>query len=300
MAYHLPVMLTECISGLEIVPDGIYVDATFGGGGHSKMILSNLNEKGKLIAFDQDIDAIQNAIDDIRFTLIRDNFKNMEEHLRNEGLTPVNGVLADLGVSSHQFDIAERGFSIRFNHDLDMRMDNRLSLTALEILNTYKQQELVSIFSLYGEVKNAKTLANTIISARSQNPFLNSDDFRKAISKLVPKQNESTYLAQVYQALRIEVNDELSALKSFLLQSSNVLMQNGRLVVMSYHSLEDRLVKNYISKGNFEGKVEKDLFGNIINRSFNQLTKKPVTPGLTEIKNNPRSRSAKLRIAEKL
>lgn len=299
MEYHHPVMLEECIAGLNIIPDGIYVDVTFGGGGHSQKILSQLNEHGKLIAFDQDQDAIANRINDSRFILIRENFRNMEEHLRNQGYTTVNGILADLGVSSHQFDLAERGFSIRFNHNLDMRMDDRLPKTALQILNTYSVKELVSVFSQYGEVKNSKTLAAAIVEARNQIPFTGSENFRSAIHYLAPKQNENTWYAQIYQALRIEVNDELGALKNLLQQAGSILSQKGRLVVMSYHSLEDRLVKNYITKGNFEGVDQKDLFGNVLNRPFTQLTKKPITPSEEEINRNPRSRSAKLRVGVK-
>jgi 16S rRNA (cytosine1402-N4)-methyltransferase len=258
-----------------------------------------LNENGKLIAFDQDQDAIANKINDTRFILIRENFRNMEEHLRNQGYTTVNGILADLGVSSHQFDKAERGFSIRFDHNLDMRMDDRLPQTALHILNTYPVKDLVSVFSQYGEVKNSKTLAAKIAEIRNRKLFTGSEDFRSAIEHLAPKQNESTWYAQIYQALRIEVNDELAALKQLLQQSGSVLEKDGRLVVMSYHSLEDRLVKNYIAKGNFEGTDQKDLFGNAINRPFKPLTKKPVTPSDEEVKSNPRSRSAKLRIGVK-
>jgi len=300
MNYHDPVMLAECIDGLAINPDGIYVDVTFGGGGHSRAVLEKLGETGRLIAFDRDADALINRIDDPRFTLIRDNFRNMKHHLQHTGNIPVNGVLADLGVSSHQFDEAKRGFSIRFEHDLDMRMDTRLPKTALDILNSYSVKELVRIFSNYGEVKNSKTLAINIFNSRSQHPFISSSAFRKSIAHLVPKASESSYLAQVYQALRIEVNDELGALENLLEQSFDVLAPGGRLVIMSYHSLEDRLVKNYLLKGNFSGVDEKDFYGNPTGLKFKQLTRKPVTPSQQELKSNSRSRSAKLRIAEKI
>ncbi|MDQ3051770.1 MAG: 16S rRNA (cytosine(1402)-N(4))-methyltransferase RsmH [Bacteroidota bacterium] len=301
MKYHDAVMPDQCIEGLGIWPDGIYVDVTFGGGGHARRILERMGAgEGKVVAFDQDEDAAVNAINDNRFILIRDNFRNMQEHLQQKSLVPVNGILADLGVSSHQFDEPSRGFSIRFEHDLDMRMDTSSGKTALELLNTLQEKELVRIFSSYGEVKNSKTLAAAIVNARMHSPLSGSGDFRKAIGHLVPKANESQYLAQVYQALRIEVNQELDALKALLNQCVNVLVPGGKLVVMSYHSLEDRLVKNFIAKGNFEGSDEKDLYGNNTGIKFRSLTKKPMVPSEKEVKNNPRSRSAKLRIAEKL
>ena len=301
MKYHDAVMPDECIEGLGIHPDGIYVDVTFGGGGHSKKILEKLGSgAGKVVAFDQDADAAANIVKDSRFILIRDNFRNMQQHLQQKGLIPVNGILADLGVSSHQFDEPSRGFSIRFEHDLDMRMNTANGKTALELLNTLPEKELVRFFSSYGEVKNSKTLAATIVNARVRQPLSGSESFRKVIAHLVPKANESQYLAQVYQALRIEVNQELDALKEMLEQCGEVLVPGGRLVVMAYHSLEDRLVKNYIAKGNFEGADEKDIYGNQTGLQFRSLTKKPVVPSDDEVKRNPRSRSAKLRIAEKL
>ena len=300
MVYHEPVMPEECMQGLAIKPDGVYVDVTFGGGGHSKRILEKLGaNQGTVIAFDQDPDAEANKINDKRFILIRDNFSNMQQHLRQQGLIPVDGILADLGVSSHQFDEPARGFSIRYDHNLDMRMDNEYGITALEILNTYSEKELVRIFSSYGEVRNSKTLAATIIEARNRAPLSGSESFRKAISHLVPKANESQYLAQVYQALRIEVNKELDALKAMLEQSAEVLKKGGRLVVMSYHSLEDRLVKRYFKSGNFEGEDEKDFFGTRTVR-WKVITKNPVEPDTDEQATNPRSRSAKLRVAEKV
>ena len=300
MTYHDPVMPSEVIEGLGIRPDGIYVDATFGGGGHSKLILEKMETgTGRLIAFDQDPDAEANIINDKRFTLIKDNFRNMRQQLGNLGLIPVNGILADLGVSSHQFDEPSRGFSTRFDHDLDMRMNPATGKTALEILNTYPEKELVRVFSAYGEVRNSKTLAHTITYARNRYPFTDAASFRNVIGHLVPKANTSQYLAQVYQALRIEVNQELEALQSLLEQAAEVLAPGGRMVMISYHSLEDRLVKNYFSKGNFEGNDERDLFGNVTGVCFRQVTRKPLVPGEEEVKRNPRSRSAKLRVAEK-
>jgi 16S rRNA (cytosine1402-N4)-methyltransferase len=301
MKYHDAVMPGECIEGLGIQPNGIYVDATFGGGGHSKLILQKIGKgNGKVIAFDQDPDAIVNKINDSRFTLIKDNFRNMRYHLQQQGYIPVNGILADLGVSSHQFDEPVRGFSTRFEHDLDMRMDTTTGSTALELLNSASEKELVRIFSAYGEVRNSKTLAAAIINARIHRPLSGSADFRKTIAHLVPKANESQYLAQVYQALRIAVNQELEALKELMEQSAEVLLPGGRLVIMSYHSLEDRLVKNFIAKGNFEGEARKDIYGNNTGVKFRAVTKKPVVPSDEEVKRNPRSRSARLRIAEKI
>ena len=297
--YHQPVLLSESIEGLAIKSNGVYVDATFGGGGHSKLIVEKL-VGGKVVAFDQDPDAEINALDDHRFRLIKDNFRNMQQHLEQNGWVPVNGILADLGVSSHQFDEPSRGFSIRFDHDMDMRMDKQSGKTALEILNTASEKELVNIFSEYGEVRNSKTLAATIVNTRSRYPLSGSAAFRDAIAHLVPKANESQYLAQVYQALRIAVNGELDALKALLEQCSEVLETGGRLVVISYHSLEDRLVKNFIAKGNFEGSGTTDLFGNTLGIKFRSITKKPLAPTADEIKKNPRARSAKLRIAEKI
>ncbi len=299
MGYHDPVMLIECMEGLAIKPEGVYVDVTYGGGGHSKAILERLGNSGKLIAFDQDEDAIRNKATDSRLTLIRDNFRYMQQQLQQLGNPPVNGILADLGVSSHQLDVAARGFSTRFEHNLDMRMDNRDGVTALHLLNSLPEKELVSIFSMYGEIPNSKTLAAAIVKSRMVLPFAGSADFRKAIEHLVPKANVAQYLARVYQALRIAVNDEMGALKDLIEQSAQVLAPGGRLVVMSYHSLEDRLVKNYMSKGNFEGTEERDIYGNTDPKPFKMLTKKPVIPTEEEQKKNPRSRSARLRIAER-
>lgn len=299
MVYHDPVMPNECMEGLAIQYDGIYVDATYGGGGHATAILRKLGEKGKLIAFDRDADAHSTRINDPRLTLIRDNFSFMRQHLHSSGLIPVNGILADLGVSSHQLDQPERGFSTRFEHDLDMRMDTRNGATALDLLNTLTEKELVQIFSLYGEIHNSKTLAATIVRTRSRQPFSGSKSFMEAIASLIPKENRSQYLARVYQALRIAVNDELGALKALLQDAAEVLGQGGRLVVISYHSLEDRLVKNFFSKGNFEGEDIKDLYGHSGPKPFTAVNRKPLSPSEEEIRHNPRSRSARLRIAQR-
>jgi len=299
MSYHKPVMLRECLEALHCKQDGIYVDATFGGGGHSKAILAALGERGRLVAFDQDEDALANAIDDTRFTLIRDNFSHMEQQLGQIGLHQVDGILADLGVSSHQFDVAQRGFSIRFDHNLDMRMDRRSGKTALELLNTYTEKQLVSIFSLYGEVRNSKSVAAAIVNHRSSEPIRNSSDLMNGIRHLMPAKDGNTWLAQIYQALRIEINRELEVLRELLSQSSRLITKGGRLVIMSYHSLEDRMVKNFINTGNVEGNDQRDIYGNRMGLSFMAVYKKAITPSLEEIEGNPRSRSAKLRVAEK-
>ncbi|HUH34085.1 MAG TPA: 16S rRNA (cytosine(1402)-N(4))-methyltransferase RsmH [Daejeonella sp.] len=296
--YHNPVMLTECIEGLAIKPDGVYVDVTFGGGGHSREILKNLNAKGRLLAFDQDADAQNNIPNDDRLTFIDQNFRYLKNNCRLQGAMPVDGILADLGVSSHQFDQPERGFSIRFDADLDMRMDQSTTLTAKEVINTYSEEDLHRIFGLYGEIKNAKTLAKTICTARLNAPIDTVAALKEAIAKQTPRGKENKYLAQVFQALRIEVNQELEALREFLEQSVEVLKPGGRLVVMSYHSLEDRLVKNFIATGKFRGEVEKDFYGNPI-KPLEAVTRKAVTASEEEIRLNNRARSAKLRIAEK-
>jgi 16S rRNA (cytosine1402-N4)-methyltransferase len=296
--YHVPVMLQECLEGLAIQPDGIYVDVTFGGGGHSKAILKQLGPKGKLLAFDQDEAAQQNIPSDERFEFVDQNFRYFKNNCRLHGALPADGILADLGVSSHQFDEADRGFSIRFDADLDMRMDRSTSLTAKEILNTYSEEDLHRIFGMYGELHNAKTLAKTIVTARLNSPIDTVSELKAAISKLTPRGKENKYLAQVFQALRIEVNQELEALQEFLEQSVEVLRSGGRLVVMSYHSLEDRLVKNFMAKGKFRGEVEKDFFGNEL-KPFDVLTRKALVACAAEIDQNSRARSAKLRIAVK-
>ena len=296
--YHQPVMLQECMEGLAINPDGVYVDVTFGGGGHSREILKKLSKKGRLLAFDQDADARKNLPDDDRLTFIDQNFRYLKNNCRLQGATSVDGILADLGVSSHQFDKPERGFSIRFDADLDMRMDQGTSLTAKEVINTYSEDKLHKIFGIYGEIKNAKSLAREITMARLNAPIETVSELKLALLKLIPKGKENKYLAQVFQALRIEVNQELEALQEFLEQTVDVLKPGGRLVVMSYHSLEDRLVKNFIAKGKFRGEVEKDFFGNQL-KPLEAVTRKAVTAGEEEIKLNNRARSAKLRIAEK-
>ncbi|MFN5325417.1 MAG: 16S rRNA (cytosine(1402)-N(4))-methyltransferase RsmH [Bacteroidota bacterium] len=300
MSYHVPVMLHECLEALDCNRGGVYVDATFGGGGHSKAILAMLGPEDKLVAFDRDEDALANAIDDSRFTLIRDNFSQMEKRLGEIGLLPVSGILADLGVSSHQFDVPERGFSIRFDHDLDMRMDNREHATALEVVNTYSEKDLVRIFSNYGEVRNSKTLAAAIVNTRRSAPFNDSHDLMRCIKPLMPPKEANTWLAQVFQALRIEVNAEMEALRALLEQSTRVLAPRGRLVVMSYHSLEDRMVKNMINTGNVDGVDNRDVYGNRIGLVYQPITRKAIAPSQQEIQTNPRSRSARLRAAIKV
>jgi 16S rRNA (cytosine1402-N4)-methyltransferase len=297
--YHKPVMLAECIEGLAIKPDGVYVDVTFGGGGHSSEILKNLNKKGRLLAFDQDADAKQNIPNDDRLTFIDQNFRFLKNNCRLHAAIPVDGVLADLGVSSHQFDRPERGFSIRFDAELDMRMDQSSPLTAKEVVNSYSEENLHRIFGIYGEIQNAKSLAKTIVTARLNGAINTISDLKESIKNLIPKGKENKYLAQVFQALRIEVNQELEALQDFLMQTSEVLAVGGRLVVMSYHSLEDRLVKNFIAKGKFKGEQEKDFFGNVL-KPFESVSRKAITASEDEIKENNRARSAKLRVAVKL
>lgn len=299
IGYHVPVMLQECIDALAIDPNGTYVDVTFGGGGHSKEILKHLGENGRLYAFDQDPDAVKNALDDPRFKLIHQNFKFLKNYLRLEGVKQVDGILADLGVSSHQFDAADRGFSIRFDADLDMRMDQVSDLDAKKLLNTYPEEELHRIFGMYGEIQNAKSLAKVIVTARLNQEIQTVAELKQVVQKLVPKGKEHKYHAQVFQALRIEVNKELEALQEFLLQTEAVLKPNGRLVVMSYHSLEDRLVKNFMAKGKFKGEVEKDFFGNEI-KPFKVISRKAIVANAEELARNNRARSAKLRIAEKI
>ncbi|MFA6087592.1 16S rRNA (cytosine(1402)-N(4))-methyltransferase RsmH [Mucilaginibacter sp.] len=296
--YHTPVMLQECIEGLAIKPNGTYVDVTFGGGGHAREILKHLGKDGQLLAFDQDVDAQQNVIEDDRFTFIDQNFRYLKNFTRLHDAIPVDGILADLGVSSYQFDQAERGFSIRFDAELDMRMNQLSDLSAKEVVNTYSEADLHRIFGMYGEIQNAKSLAKTIVTARLNGQIVTVADLKNAISNLIPRGKENKYLAQVFQALRIEVNQELEALKDFLMQTSEVLAVGGRLVIMSYHSLEDRLVKNFIAKGKFSGELEKDIYGND-NRPFDAVSRGAVTATDEEISNNNRARSAKLRIAVK-
>jgi len=297
--YHIPVMLDACIEGLHINPNGIYVDVTFGGGGHSKEILKKLGDSGKLYAFDQDPDALKNTIEDKRFTLIHQNFRFLKNNLKLHGVQSVDGILADLGISSHQINERARGFSTRFDAELDMRMDQIGDLDAKDIINDYSEEDLHRIFGMYGEIQNAKTLAKTIINARIHEPIVHVNQLKTSIAKVVPRNKENKYYAQVFQALRIEVNKELEALEAFLIQSVSVLKPGGRLVVMSYHSLEDRLVKNFMLKGKFRGEVEKDFFGNEI-KPFKVISKKIIVASQEEVESNNRARSAKLRIAEKI
>ncbi|QHL86902.1 16S rRNA (cytosine(1402)-N(4))-methyltransferase RsmH [Nibribacter ruber] len=299
MQYHNPVLLQESVDALAIKPKGIYVDVTFGGGGHSARILEQM-QGGQLYSFDQDTDAERQSerlISD-QFTFVKANFRYLKKYLRLYGVRQVDGILADLGVSSHQFNTAERGFSTRFDGPLDMRMDKDSPLTAKDVIMTYEEDQLHRIFGLYGEVKNAKTLAREVVSARNVRDIETIADFKEAISGCTPKGKENKYLAQVFQALRIEVNDELKALEEMLEQAVEVLKPGGRLSVISYHSLEDRLVKNYINKGKFFGEVEKDFFGNEI-KPLDSVTRKPIVPSAQELQENNRSRSAKLRVAEK-
>ncbi len=298
--YHEPVLLAESVDGLNILPGGIYVDVTFGGGGHSKEILKRLTKDGKLFAFDQDTDAKGNTINDQRFTMIGHNFRYLKNFLKYYDSMPVNGLIADLGISSHQIDVPERGFSIRYDADLDMRMNSESKLTAADIVNDYPEEQLVKLFSEYGEVRNAKTLAKKIVEGRNGNRISSVNGLKTLIQSCADRGLENQYFAKVFQALRIEVNDELGALKDLLTQCPDVIMKGGRLVVISYHSLEDRLIKNFIAKGKFEGEVEKDLYGNTAGVPFKAIHKKPLLPSDEELSKNPRSRSAKLRIAERI
>ena len=299
-AYHLPVLLEETLDGLRIQPDGRYVDCTFGGGGHSKGILERLGPKGRLFAFDQDKDARRNLPEDNRISFLPHNFRHLGRFLRLHEVATVDGILADLGVSSHQFDEAARGFSFRFEGDLDMRMDQRQTLTAFEVVNTWSEQQLHKLFEQYGEVTNAKTLARTIVQLRRSVSLKTIPNFKSALAGVV-KGNPNKYFAQVFQALRIEVNDELGALKEMLLQTPGLLSTGGRIAIITFHSLEDRLVKNFFKKGKFEDEDSHDPFGQSASPTLLKvITKKPVTPGDKELQQNPRSRSAKLRIAERI
>ena len=295
--YHVPVLLNESISGLEIKANGDYVDVTFGGGGHSREIFSRL-KTGRLFAFDQDEDAAVNVIDSERFFFIRHNFKYIRNFLRYYGLEQVDGILADLGVSSHDFDVAERGFSFRFDGDLDMRMNRDSSQTAADLVNSYSEEQLRNMFREYGEIENAGRLAKQLVSARNAKPVQTIGQFRDAIAPCTPKFQESKYLAKVFQALRIETNKEMDVLHEFLEQSIWLLKPGGRLVVITYHSLEDRMVKNFIKSGDFSGKQEQDFFGNV-DSPLVAINRKVIVPTEDEIEQNPRARSAKLRIAEK-
>jgi len=298
MGYHKAVLLDESIAGLSIQPNGIYVDVTFGGGGHSKSILQKL-DNGKLFAFDQDSDAQQNLIDDTRLVLITQNFRFIKKFLRLEGIHEVDGVLADLGVSSYQFDTPERGFSIREDGDLDMRMNREQELSAKAVVNDYELNKLSRIFRKFGELKNAYVLAKSIVNYREEKVISTTEDLKDAVKEHVPTHKKNKILAQLFQAIRIEVNDEINALKEMLSQSVDLLKKGGRLSVISYHSLEDRLVKNLIKSGNFEGEIEKDFYG-VPKFILNSINSKPITATKEELDSNPRSRSAKLRVGQKV
>ena len=297
--YHIPALLNECIEGLNINENGIYVDVTFGGGGHSKAILSELSDKGKLYSFDQDKDAEANILNDNRFVFVRSNFRFLSNFMMYHNVDGVDGLLADLGVSFHHFDDEERGFSFRFAGKLDMRMNQKGGQTAADILNTYEEEALADIFYLYGEMKNSRRIASAIVNRRSQKKFSTVEDFLEVVRKFVNKKHEKKELAQIFQALRIEVNQEMKALKQMLESALKELKPGGRLVVLTYHSLEDRIVKNFMKTGNFEGKADKDFFGKV-NTPFRLINNKVIIASDEEIERNPRSRSAKLRIAAKL
>jgi 16S rRNA (cytosine1402-N4)-methyltransferase len=296
--YHVPVLLQEVIDGLRIISSGIYVDCTFGGGGHSKKILEKLNASGRLIVFDQDEDAKRNVPDDERVIFVPHNFRHLQRFLRFHKISKVNGILADLGVSSHQINEADRGFSTRFDAALDMRMSRGESKTAADIIKNYPEEALHKIFEQYGEVTNSKTLAKTIVELRRTQSLATINEFKNALYPIV-KGNPEKYFAQVFQALRIEVNDELNVLKEMLAQSVDILAEGGRIVVITFHSLEDRIVKNFFREGTFE-ENKKDVFGNSMDSELKVITKKPIVPTKEELKNNPRARSSKLRIAEKI
>lgn len=297
MEYHNPVLLKETVDGLNIKPDGVYVDVTFGGGGHSREIIKRLGPDGRLFGFDQDEDAQANVIDDARFTLIPENFRFIKRYLRFYNVKEVDGILADLGVSSHQFDVAERGFSTRFDAELDMRMSRKNKLSAYTVVNQYEEEELSRVFFEYGELKNARALARTIVAVRTEGKIKNTDELKKVLGRFLPAHKSNKILAQIYQAIRIEVNQEMDVLKEFLEQSLDLLKPGGRLSVIAYHSLEDRLVKRYMRNGMFEGEPERDMFGNF-EVPFKSI-EKLIVPGDAEIAANNRARSAKLRVAEK-
>lgn len=297
--YHTPALLNETIEGLNIRPDGIYVDVTYGGGGHSKEILTKLSPKGKLLGFDQDLDAIKNIVDDKRFIFVRSNFRYLKNFLRYHEIEKVDGILADLGVSSHHFDEAERGFSFRYDGELDMRMNTESTLTAAYILNNYTEEKLADVFYLYGELHNSRRIARAVVQARANEAFKSIYSFLEVLKPFFAREKEKKDMARVFQALRIEVNHEMDVLKALLEQSLEVLNPGGRLVVLTYHSLEDRLVKNFFRSGNFEGKIEKDFYGNILS-PLKAINNKVIIAGDEEVRLNPRARSAKLRIAELL
>ncbi len=296
--YHIPALLHESIDGLNIKPDGVYVDVTFGGGGHSREILNRLGSNGRLIAFDQDIDSFQNVIDDSRFTFVRSNFRFLKNFLRYFDIGSVDGILADLGVSFHHFDKVERGFSFRSDADLDMRMNSRSINTAAHVLNEYSEERLANVLFLYGELKNARRIAAAVVDARKDKSIQTTSDFKEIMKSFTNREKENKTLAQAFQALRIEVNDELSTLEEMLMQGCEMLKPKGRFSVISYHSLEDRLVKNFFRSGNFRGDLEKDFYGNV-QTPFDIINRKVIVPSEQEQELNSRSRSAKLRIVEK-
>lgn len=296
--YHIPALFEECMSGLEIKPDGKYIDVTFGGGGHSRGILQHLGETGHLYSFDQDEDAQRNIIEDERFTFVYSNFKYLKNFMHYHGVEAVDGILADLGVSFHHFDDEERGFSFRFDAPLDMRMNKQASLTAAEILAGYSEEKLAQLFSLYGELRNARRIAAAIVSARSKGTIRTTGELLELVSPFINRKQEKKELAQLFQALRIEVNNEMDSLRAMLRQAVELLKPGGRLVVITYHSLEDRIVKNFIKTGNVEGTVEKDFFGRV-QTPLRAVNNKVIVPTEEEVERNPRARSAKLRIAEK-
>ncbi len=299
MEFHESVLLKESIEALSIKPDGVFVDATFGGGGHSKEILKRLGEKGRLYAFDQDEDAIKNSIEDPRFIMINNNFRYLKNFLKLYKAIPVDGIIADLGISSHQIDTPDRGFSTRYEGNLDMRMDRRATFSAKELVNNYDEERLTAVFANYGEIRNALKLANIIVSERKEKEIKTTGELKEIIRPCIFKGNENKYLAQVFQALRIEVNHELESLQEFLKQSNEILSKGGKLVVISYHSLEDKLVKNFFRSGNFMGEVIKDFYGNPL-LPLKAINRKPIVATVAELSINNRARSAKLRIAEKL
>lgn len=298
LAYHIPVLAKESIEGMNLFPSADIVDATFGGGGHSKLILEKIS-KGKLFAFDQDEDAAENAFDDKRLFFIRHNFRYIKNFLNYYGVEQVDAIFADLGVSSHDFDVPDRGFSFRFEGNLDMRMNQNAKTDASKIVNEYSEEQLEMVFRMYGEIKNSRHLANVICKKRNEQRIKTTTQLKEIIAECTPRSIENKYLAQVFQALRIEVNEEMEALQEFFLASLKLLKPGGRLVVITYHSLEDRMCKNFMKSGNFDGKVEKDFYGNM-SSPFKTVNKKVIIPGNEELKANSRSRSAKLRIAEKI
>lgn len=297
VVYHIPALLNPCMEGLDIKLDGVYVDVTFGGGGHSREILKRLGDNGRLISFDQDADAIRNVIDDDRFTFVRSNFKYLSNFLKYHGVEKVDGILADLGVSFHHFDDSSRGFSFRFDGKLDMRMNAEAGLKASDVLESYSEEQLADVFFYYGELKNARKIASVIVKSREEKKIETISQLLDLLEPLMGKDRQKKDLAKVFQALRIEVNKEMDVLKRLLVQAQNVLKPGGRIVVLTYHSLEDRLVKNFLKAGNFEGKVEQDFYGNRLS-PFKLVNNKVIVPDAEEIERNPRSRSAKLRVAE--